>query len=103
MNAPPLPRPGSGTTLDRAAILAWLREDDPQRLAELWRVADDTRRRNVGDEVHLRGLVEISNYCVRACGYCGLRAANREIERYLSSVLFAEADMQTAAADAAKI
>jgi len=85
MNAPSLPRPGSGTTLDRAAILAWLHEDDPHRLAELWRIADDTRRRNVGDEVHLRGLIEISNYCVRACGYCGLRAANREIERYRMS------------------
>ena len=39
----------------------------------------------MGDEVHLRGLIELSNYCVRACGYCGLRAANREIERYRMS------------------
>ncbi|NLE22741.1 MAG: [FeFe] hydrogenase H-cluster radical SAM maturase HydE [Actinobacteria bacterium] len=71
--------------LDRAAILAWLREDDPARLESLWAAADETRRRHVGDEVHLRGLIEISNYCVRACGYCGLRAQNREIERYRMS------------------
>ena len=32
--------------------------------------------------MHLRGLIEIRNHCVRACGYCGLRARNREIERY---------------------
>ncbi|PKN31653.1 MAG: [FeFe] hydrogenase H-cluster radical SAM maturase HydE, partial [Deltaproteobacteria bacterium HGW-Deltaproteobacteria-20] len=63
-------------------ILAWLREDDPARLERLWAAADETRRRHVGDEVHLRGLIEISNHCVRACGYCGLRSANREIERY---------------------
>ena len=71
--------------LERNAILAWLREDDPSRLEELWAAADETRRRHVGDEVHLRGLIEISNHCVRACGYCGLRAGNREIERYRMS------------------
>jgi len=69
----------------RAEILAWLREDDPSRLEALWAKADATRRRHVGDEVHLRGLIEISNHCVRACGYCGLRAGNREIERYRMS------------------
>jgi biotin synthase len=71
--------------LGRAAILAWLREEDPARLGRLWTAADETRRRHVGDEVHLRGLIEISNHCVRACGYCGLRAENREIERYRMS------------------
>jgi len=71
--------------LDRNAILEWLRENDPARLEDLWAAADETRRRHVGDDVHLRGLIEISNYCVRACGYCGLRAGNREIERYRMS------------------
>jgi len=85
MNPPTLPGPGTDAVLDRTAILAWLREDDPARLDELWAAADETRRRSVGDEVHLRGLIELSNYCVRACGYCGLRAANREIERYRMS------------------
>ena len=36
----------------------------------------------MGDEVHLRGLIEISNHCVRQCGYCGLRAGNRSLGRY---------------------
>ena len=71
--------------LDRNALLGWLREDDPERLEELWAAADETRRRHVGDAVHLRGLIEISNHCVRACGYCGLRAGNREIQRYRMS------------------
>jgi biotin synthase len=75
----------SGEDLSRADILAWLREDDPVLLESLWAAADEARRRHVGDEVHLRGLIEISNHCVRACGYCGLRAANREIERYRMS------------------
>ncbi len=63
-------------------IEAWLREDDPVRLEELWAWADRVRREHVGDEVHLRGLVEISNYCVRSCAYCGLRAGNRRLTRY---------------------
>ena len=33
----------------------------------------------------LRGLVELSNYCVRLCGYCGLRAGNRGLTRYRMS------------------
>ena len=86
MDTGALRKTATDTPLDRAAILTWLREDDPSRLAELWRVADETRRRHVGNEVHLRGLIEFSNYCVRACGYCGLRAANREIERYRMSL-----------------
>jgi biotin synthase len=68
--------------LDRTKILDWLREDRDERLAELWCRADETRRRHVGDAVHLRGLVELSNHCVRQCTYCGLRAGNREIVRY---------------------
>ena len=74
--------PAPNITLSRVGILAWLRETDPARLERLWRAADQTRHDWVGDEVHLRGLIEISNYCVRQCGYCGLRAGNRAIERY---------------------
>ena len=68
--------------MSREEILAWLKEDDEQALEELWRHADEVRRENVGDEVHLRGLIEFSNYCVRQCGYCGLRASNKLPERY---------------------
>lgn len=63
-------------------ILGWLKEDDAGRLEDLWRRADEVRREHVGDAVHLRGLIEISNYCCRLCGYCGLRADNRGIDRY---------------------
>lgn len=51
-------------------------------LEGLWAEADTVRRESVGDEVHLRGLVEISNHCVRSCSYCGLRAPNTALARY---------------------
>ncbi len=68
--------------MERREILSWLRETDAIRLGELWRLADRTRQEFVGGEVHLRGLIELSNYCVRLCGYCGLRAGNRGLTRY---------------------
>jgi biotin synthase len=68
--------------LNRAEILGWLREEDSNRLELLWQRADGVRREHVGDEVHLRGLLEISNHCVRGCTYCGIRAANRDLTRY---------------------
>ena len=68
--------------LSRNDILNWLREDRAERLETLWAKADAVRRESVGDHVHLRGLVEISNHCVRACGYCGLRKANASLMRY---------------------
>lgn len=63
-------------------IVAWLRESNSSRLADLWQRADQTRQQHVGGEVHLRGLVEFSNYCVRLCAYCGLRAPNTGLSRY---------------------
>jgi biotin synthase len=63
-------------------MLHWLTETDPAALAGLYREADRVRRLTVGDQVHLRGLVEISNVCARRCAYCGLRAPNRKLTRY---------------------
>lgn len=71
--------------MQRGEILQWLRQADPDRLADLWRLADRTRQEHVGGEVHLRGLMELSNHCVRLCGYCGLRAGNLVLTRYRMS------------------
>ena len=48
----------------------------------LFKEADRIRRENVGDEIHLRALIEFSNICKRQCLYCGLRSPNKEVERY---------------------
>lgn len=68
--------------MDRQTVMDWLQETAEARLEDLWKQADETRRQHVGDAVHLRGLVEFSNVCVRQCGYCGLRAGNRALTRY---------------------
>lgn len=48
----------------------------------LFKLADEVRKENVGDEVHLRGLIEFSNICKCQCKYCGLRSPNKNINRY---------------------
>lgn len=68
--------------LSETEILGWLRENDPDRVDALYAEADRVRREHVGDAVHLRGLIEMSNICARLCGYCGIRADNRGLERY---------------------
>lgn len=52
------------------------------RVEQLFVEADRVRREHVGEQVHFRGLIEISNCCRRACLYCGLRAANSNLSRY---------------------
>jgi len=49
---------------------------------ELFKAADRVRKKSVGDEVHLRGLIEFSNICKQNCLYCGLRRDNTNIQRY---------------------
>ena len=49
---------------------------------EITTAADSTRKTNVGNEIHLRGLIEFSNICSNNCLYCGLRYENKQVERY---------------------
>ncbi len=60
-------------------IVDLLIQDDP---SELYRNADRIRKKFVGDEVHLREIIEISNYCKQHCLYCGLQAQNTKLKRY---------------------
>jgi len=68
--------------MKKTEICNWLRETNEKKLSELWQLADKIRYENVGNEVHLRGLLEISNYCVKNCAYCGINASMRHVERY---------------------
>jgi biotin synthase len=68
--------------MNRDEIIFWLTEPDPDCLEHLWHMADAARRESVGDQVHLRGLIEFSNACARNCHYCGMRARRRSLVRY---------------------
>jgi biotin synthase len=67
---------------DLETVTAWLQETEPSRLDDLRGRADRVRRERVGDAVQLRGLIEVSNHCVRHCTYCGLRATHTDLPRF---------------------
>ncbi|MFZ5642814.1 MAG: [FeFe] hydrogenase H-cluster radical SAM maturase HydE [Bacillota bacterium] len=54
----------------------------PEERPLLYAEADRVRSARVGEDVHLRGIIEFSNHCACLCRYCGLRKGNRAIERY---------------------
>ncbi len=66
--------------LEKNELVELLYNDNTNQ--ELFAAADETRRQYVGDGVHLRGLIEFSNFCRNNCCYCGLRRDNKNIERY---------------------
>ncbi len=66
--------------LTREELTAMLQPEYP--LADLLSAADEVRKKYVGDEIHLRGLIEFSNFCKNNCLYCGLRRDNKQIQRY---------------------
>jgi biotin synthase len=75
MNTPAVP-------LDRKTIIEALLAPDADGLKHR---ADVARLKSKGSIVHLRGIIEFSNHCVRNCLYCGMRNANREAVRYRMS------------------
>ena len=66
--------------LDKDEIIELLNNEECYQ--SLLEAADRVRKKYVGDEVHLRGLIEFSNTCKQDCLYCGLRRDNKNIERY---------------------
>ena len=75
-----------GVGLSCKEIEAWLREENEAKLELLWQSADLVRELTIGPEISLRGLVELSNHCVRKCTYCGINALSKgNIERYRMS------------------
>ncbi|MDP2363193.1 MAG: [FeFe] hydrogenase H-cluster radical SAM maturase HydE, partial [Ignavibacteria bacterium] len=70
----------SNFTKDEIVYLLSL--SDKEEIAQLFQRADEVRKEFCGDDVHLRGIIEFSNYCEQDCLYCGLRISNNALPRY---------------------
>ena len=55
---------------------------DPDECEALRRRAFDVTTEKTGNNVYLRGLIEVSNICTANCRYCGIRKDNHTVERY---------------------
>ena len=49
---------------------------------ELFASALEIRKAIYGNDVYIRGLIEISSYCQNDCYYCGIRRSNLRAQRY---------------------
>lgn len=65
--------------LTKEELIHHLKQQDYTNLVAL---ADQTREKYLGNEVHLRALIEFSNICRNNCLYCGIRCSNTNIKRY---------------------
>jgi biotin synthase len=72
-------------TVPSLAEIEFLLRSEGDEMALLYDKADSARRKYMGDDVYLRGIVEFSNFCVKNCFYCGIQASNGKIERYRMS------------------
>lgn len=60
-------------TLDREGLIEAIACEDAAFDEQLRAQAYRTKIATVGEKVYLRGLIEISNICVKNCLYCGIR------------------------------
>ena len=54
----------------------------PEAAAQLVSLAVAERKKIYGNQVYIRGLIEVSNICKNDCLYCGIRKSNRNCQRY---------------------
>ncbi|MCK9522152.1 MAG: [FeFe] hydrogenase H-cluster radical SAM maturase HydE [Proteobacteria bacterium] len=62
-----------------ATLLGFTDTDDIEALRAR---AEALTLRTIGNRVHYRGLIEISNICSQDCCYCGIRRSNDHVARY---------------------
>ncbi len=66
----------------RQEIVSLLKTRDKDTINELFEYADKVKQSYMGNILHVRAILEFSNYCVQNCLYCGIRHANTKIKRY---------------------
>lgn len=64
------------------SLLNTVGDDTPKLYAK----ADKIRKEHVGDDIFVRGIIEFSNICSNNCLYCGIRASNHNVTRYVMAV-----------------
>lgn len=63
-------------------LTALLKDDDGDLMMYLFKIADKVTKELFRNEIHIRGIIEFSNYCRCDCIYCGLNCKNKRIKRY---------------------
>lgn len=67
---------------DRSELRFLIENRNGETAARLFRLASETARRNFGNKIFIRGLIEMTNFCKNDCFYCGIRRSNVSAQRY---------------------
>ncbi len=68
--------------LTKQELVTLISNRDPELDQYLFAKAVAMRHKVFGNDIYIRGLIELTNYCKNDCFYCGIRKSNRNIERY---------------------
>ncbi len=69
-------------SLTKDDLVYLMKVQDPKDLESLYNKAYEVKKKEIGQKVYYRGLIEFGNYCVKNCYYCGIRKDNKDVERY---------------------
>lgn len=71
--------------LTKDDLIYLMKVEDPEEINLIYNKAYEVKKKEIGQKVFYRGLIEFSNYCVKNCYYCGIRKENDKVERYSMS------------------
>lgn len=71
--------------LTKDDLIYLMKVEDPEEINHIYNKAYEVKKKEIGQKVFYRGLIEFSNYCVKNCYYCGIRKENDKVERYSMS------------------
>jgi biotin synthase len=77
-----LDKASQSNELTRQELLYLLRLEDKRQLDLLFKTANFLRQKYHKNSCCVHGIIEISNYCIRGCQYCGISHYNKELQRY---------------------
>ncbi|WP_300390867.1 [FeFe] hydrogenase H-cluster radical SAM maturase HydE [Fusobacterium sp.] len=69
----------------KSDLIQLMKIEDKEDLELLFKKAYEIKSKYVGRKVYYRGLIEISNRCIKNCNYCGIRRDNKKVERFSMS------------------
>ena len=68
--------------LSRQELLYLLKLKDKSKIELFFKTANFLRQKYHKNSCCVHGIIEISNYCIRGCQYCGISYHNKELQRY---------------------
>lgn len=68
--------------LKKDEFITLINSQNPTLSQYTFNIARDLADFHYNKDIYIRGLIEFTNYCKNDCFYCGLRASNKNVNRY---------------------